>query len=191
MNEQPFVLYMIGVAAIVSAGLLTFSDDIDAHCPAGHGRRQYRRTLSVLARTSPRAEGGGSRLQSCAKRLGRRSSAIVVSDFLTGDGMRGGLERITGLGGRIHALQVLSGHECEAGSAGHTFLRDIESGERLAVDWTRGDPRQEARERMGRFQADLAGYCRKRGIAFTPCRSGQHWKSVVIDHLARACRDHA
>ena len=44
------------------AGLLTFSNDIDAHCPAGHGRRQYRKTLSPSAR----APGG----------VWRRSSVI-------------------------------------------------------------------------------------------------------------------
>ncbi len=172
-------------------GLLAYSTEIDAHCPTGRGRRQYERVLALLAKTTPRLEGGGSSLHACARRLGRKCSAIVISDFLSADGLPSGLDSILGLGGQVHAVQVLSSTECQVGLAGAAVLQDVESGDQLVVGSGQGDPQLEAEGRLRELRSDLASYCRRHNIAFTTSDTGKEWQTIVIEHLVEACGGHA
>jgi uncharacterized protein (DUF58 family) len=164
------------------AGLLIFSTDVDGLCRPGRGPRQLLRAVSLLARTRPRATGGGSNLMACARHIKRRRSAVVASDFLTADAMQPGLDRLVQLGGAVHAIQVLSPDDRQLPAAGHVLLRDIESDEQLVLD-TDGPQSEAATGRLERLRADLAGYCRRHGIAFTTCDVGQSWQAIIIRHL--------
>ena len=169
-------------------GLLVFSDRIDAACPAGRGRIQYGNILRRLGTTRPPRAGGGSRLSACSGHIRQQACVIVISDFLVEDGMRQGLETLLQLGGNLHALQTLSPRECPDVGTGPVTLQDIESGEQRSLDASQA---AQARRRLAVLQQDLARYCRHRAIPFTPCRTDQPWRGVLLDHLTRLARPHA
>ncbi len=171
-------------------GLLAFSDRVDLFCPPGRGRAQYARAVSLLARCQPQTYGGESRLDACAGRLGRHRSVVVISDFLKPDFMRSGLDRILGLNGEVHAMQVLSPDECAIDSDGLSLIEDIESGDRLAVEAGSGLSAA-ATGRLDLLRQELTDYCRRNGVSFTSCEAGQPWKSVMIEHLSGVRRGHA
>ena len=123
--------------------------------------------------------------------MGRRRSAIVISDFLTVDAMRSGLSNILGLGGDVHALQIVSADECSVDFSDHAVLRDIESGDEIEVDAQHGYPQQEALSRLRKLQHDLRDYCQIHNIPLTRCETGQSWKTIVIQHLTELCGGHA
>ncbi len=172
------------------AGLLTFSEKVDAHCPARRGRNQYERTKRALLASAPRRTGGGSRLQACSRELGRHVSVVVISDFLAGDLMQPGLDRLRKLGGRVHALQVLSRREIERGPQAPVTLRDIESGKELFVDEDLEGSERGADQRVKHLQSALADYCRNNDIPLTSCETGQSSKAIIVEHLMRACGRH-
>lgn len=168
-------------------GLLTFSEEVDAHCLAGRGRNHYERIRRALLASEPRQTGGGSRLQACSRELGRHVSVIVISDFLTSDTMQPGLDRLRKLGGRVHALRVLSRREVKLGPQIPIILRDIESGQELSVDEDPEGAEKGADQRLKHLQSALAEYCRNNAIPLTSCQTGQDSKAIIVEHLMLAC----
>lgn len=164
-------------------GLLQFSAAVDAVCPPGRGRPQYRRAARLLARARPAGAGGGSHLAACAAALRPRRSVVVVSDFLTPDGMRAGLDRLARLGGEVHALQVTAAEDVAAPADTEVdLLEDVETGARVRYV-AQGPTPDTARAALARQRAALAAHCRRRRVAFTSVESGAGWREVLLGHL--------
>jgi len=165
------------------AGLITFNEKVDALCPPGRARKQYCRVVDLLSNTLPRIQGGGSVLETCAPHMGRRRSAIFISDFLTEDAMVSGLSRVLRLGGNVHAIQVTSERDRTVEFVGRGLVRDVESGKRLIID-VQSDGTHAA-ERMRHLQSVLTEHCRRNAIILTECDGRQPWQVVVVRHLGR------
>jgi uncharacterized protein (DUF58 family) len=166
-------------------GVLLFSGTLDGGLPPGRGRGQFSRCLALLDTQRARARGGSSSAAACLARLPRRSSLLVISDFLVADGMHGDLARLQALGGELHALQVLADDECPL-PAPESALHDVESGEILAL----AEPaaaRAAAHAALARQAAALAAFCRQRGIVHSRCAPALGWRGAASAHLA-ACR---
>lgn len=164
-------------------GLIAFSDRLDLAVPAGLGHKHKARLMSALAECAPRQTGGDSSLALCAGRIGGGRSLVVLSDFLKPDMMRGGLDRLLGLKGAVHALQILDADDTLAGFNGPGLVEDVESGKRVAVEGG-SEPAIRARRRLDALTRNLEAYCRRNGVGFTSCGSGQTWRSVLTRHLS-------
>jgi len=163
-------------------GVLTFSSRVDGLCPPGRGHEQYGRVLRWLHTVVPRPQGGSSMLGACAAVVGRHAAVLVLSDFLCPDGMQAGL---AGLAGReLHAVQILAATELPPPGEAPVTLQDVETGQRLNL-YPGPNERALAAAALRRLQDNLAGYCRRQGIAFTPCDTRQHWREIVLDQLRR------
>jgi uncharacterized protein (DUF58 family) len=169
-------------------GLVTFSSRVDGLCPLGRGHDQYGQVLRFLRATFPRAEGGGSVLGSCADAIGQRVAIMVISDFLTEDGMQSGLAKLPGT--EMHALQVLAEAELQLSATAQVTLQDVETRRHLLLYLS---PREQAlaRAALTRLQEHLAGYCRQRSIVFTPGSTSQSWREVLLNHLRKLQPAHA
>ena len=169
-------------------GLVTFSAHVDERCNPGRGRAQYARTIEMLSQTRPVPTRGGSNLAACSRRLGRRRSAVIISDFLALDGMRKGLSAIRKLGGAVHALQITSGKECALPETGRVLLEDIESGQQLVVE-ADDLATTSASRRLADQQQALGAFCARSAIPYSVCRTERSWKSILIGHLLRNSGD--
>jgi uncharacterized protein (DUF58 family) len=163
-------------------GILLFSNRIEQMVPLGRGYGHYGTILQTLRRFTPALSGGGSDLRSCVAHIRRHSPAFVISDFLTPDGMRGGLEALTLRGDRLHALQILSDRENHYPEASPIRLRDVETGQTLTVEL---DNQQATEHRLALdgFCNALSGYCRKQGVRFSRHQASEGWKDVLANHL--------
>jgi len=164
-----------------SVGIMAFSEDIDALCPAGRGRHHFARAASVLARHAPRSSGGESNPLVCLHRLRPRRSVLLISDFLVENGMQSALRRLVGFGGAVHGIQILSDADRPRTAGGEHFVRDVETGERVGM----GDSRAivAASEKLVHAQSALRGKCADLGIPLTQAETTQTWISVVVSHL--------
>jgi len=117
------------------AGLIAFSEGIDAYVPprrgSAHAMRIIRDCLALTA-GSPRTSMAPA-LEFTARALRRHTIVFVVSDFLTE-----GWEQPLSLCARRHdviAVRLLT-PELEIPAAGLTRVRDPETGETRIVDWS-------------------------------------------------------
>lgn len=163
-------------------GLYVFSDGLDAICPAGRGRAQYKRLLATLAGAHPPSRGGSSRLEVCAQRLAIRRSALVISDFAARDDMRHALSRMLSAKGHVHTVQLSAVDECALEPQGDVTLRDVETGDRVEVGLGPAATKA-ADEAQRKQQRALERFCRERGIAYTHCTPSDTWRAVVLRHL--------
>jgi uncharacterized protein (DUF58 family) len=163
-------------------GLVAFSDGLDLACPPARGRAGQVRLLARLAELAPRTSGGASRLDACGHFVEPGTSVVVVSDFLTPDFMRPGLERLLHRGGRVQAFQVLAPDELGVPDADAAVLVDVETGVRRTVRVTAA-ARKAARRRLDELCAALGAWCRHRGVPLTACTSDTAWRDVVLSHV--------
>jgi uncharacterized protein (DUF58 family) len=171
-----------------SVAVAGFSDGVDWTCAAGRGRHHYATILNALRRLSPRARGGASRLGACAAAVIPTSSVVVVSDFLAPDAMRSDLARLLVAAEQVHAIQVLSAHECDAEVGADAVIEDVESGLRVTAA---AEAAAQARMRLAELREALARYCRGRGIVFSACDTRASWKSALAAHLRAAAGSYA
>ncbi len=118
-------------------GALLYGSAVDTHLPARGGRGQVLQLLHRLGQRPAARPGQGTRLadllEAAARRIRRRSTLFVVSDFISEPGW----ERPLGLLARRHevvAVRVLDAFERELPDLGLLPLRDAETGEFLWVD---------------------------------------------------------
>jgi len=163
-------------------GLLTFSSRVDDLCPPGRGHDHYGRALRWLHTVTPRPQGGSSMLGACATVVGQRAAVLVLSDFLCPDGMQAGLARLAGR--ELYAVQILAATELPPPDDAPVTLQDVETRQRLNL-FLGSQERALAVAALHRLQENLASYCRRQGIAFTPCDTRQHWREIVLDQLRR------
>jgi uncharacterized protein (DUF58 family) len=163
-------------------GLLLFSERVDAVCRLGRGQRHYAAVLETLAAHAPVQRGGGSDLTACAPVLKRGQSCVVLSDFLTPDGMRTGLARVASIAGVLHALQVSSLRDHAVGHGAVTLV-DAENGQELTL--VDGERRSAAvLDRVAEHGAALAATCRESAVKLTNAACERGWKDNLLAHFA-------
>jgi uncharacterized protein (DUF58 family) len=161
--------------------LATWAAGVDRYLPPRAGRSQYRHLLDVLDTTRP--DGAGTGLETCAARLPRGGCAVVVSDFLAEDGLRGGLTRLTQLADRMHALQVRSARLLDL-PAGHLTLVDAETGRRLETEVQQAGAQPDGQRRLEALDQALEAFCRRHAIPHRRWLAGEPWLPGLVSHLA-------
>lgn len=164
-------------------GLLQFAEQVFERCPAGRGRAQYQRIITHLRDAVHPVHGASTRLAECSRWLGRRGSAVVLSDFLQPDALSPDLDQLLGRGGRVLAIQILSSQECRPLPSGPVTLRDVETGRTRAVEggW---EASAAAAARLDRTRRELADHCNSRRIPLTTCTTEKSWREVLSEHLS-------
>ena len=167
-------------------GLLAFNDQLQAICSPGRGRLQYGKIRRQLQTLLPLHAGGNSSLQLCGKSIKRGSSLIIISDFLTPDGMQSDLDYLKTFTDSIHNLQVTSHNEfklrenSESSGQSH-IIQDIESKKTFQINQETAE--QLATQRLQKLQKNLRRYCQRHGMPYTNCTVGQSWHQIMKQHL--------
>jgi uncharacterized protein (DUF58 family) len=164
--------------------ILLFSNRIEQMIPLGRGYTHYASILQMLRQFTPATSGGGSDLRSCVFRIKRHSPVFVISDFLTADSMRDGLNTLAIRGDRLHALQILSDQDYLLPGEQNVSFKDVETGQTITTEL---DPRQREQHHMAltSLSDSLSAFCRKQDIRFSTHMDNESWKSVLIEHLMR------
>jgi uncharacterized protein (DUF58 family) len=162
--------------------ILLFSNRVEQMVPLGRGYTHYASMLQTLRRVRPPAAGGGSDLRCCVSRIRHHSPVFVISDFLTDDSMKGGLDALSIRGDRLHALQILTSRDYQVPALTSARFKDVETGETITTDLG-NDEQQRYRLAFKDYCGSLARHCRKQRIRFSRHMANEDWKSAVAVHL--------
>jgi len=164
--------------------VLLFSDQVERLVPLGRGYTHYASILQMLRQFTPPNSGGGSDLRSCVNHIRRRSSVFVISDFLTANSMRDGLDALTIRGDSLHALQVLSDQDFNLPAEQRVRFKDVETGESITVELN-DNQRAHHHAALLDLTDSLSSYCTQQNISFSSHMDEKNWKSVLIDHILK------
>lgn len=139
-SKQERILELVaslGFAAIRNndrTGLCLFSDRVEKFIPAHRGKRHLVGMLNTLIDHTPASDRTdlGEAARFLAKVLARRSSIIILSDFISPDFMRP--LSILRRRHEVIALRVTDEREREIPDIGYIELEDPETGEQVLVD---------------------------------------------------------
>lgn len=163
-------------------GAVLFDTVVEQTIPPGHGRSQVLRILARLMQTptgtvaADRVRGGGPARQTTdlgvalRAALGiarRRSTIVIVSDFLTEPGWERPLTQLA----RRHdvvAIQVFDRREFELPAAGMIYVEDAETGEQIFLDTSDAGFQQRLRTVADERQAALVATARTAGTDLFP-----------------------
>jgi uncharacterized protein (DUF58 family) len=163
-------------------GILLFGERVEHKIPLGRGYAHYAHLVQLLAQWQPTSVGGGSRLGQCLSAVKRRSSIMIISDFLTADAMQNDLHKLSIHCDRLHTLQIFSDHDSQLPA--HEFLRlqDIET--EKYCDATITEDKRKLYQRAFEEQAQaLANFCRTQQIHHSRHNARNAWKQVVLSHF--------
>lgn len=114
---------------------------------------------------------------------GRRPGLLfLISDLLSPDGVKSGLNALQSRGYEVGILHLLSPDEIDPGLAGDLKLVDIETDSEAEITL---DPPTlaEYRQRVADWQQELAGYCLGRGVHYIPVTTDQPWEKLILQTL--------
>jgi len=139
----------LGFAALKNndrVGLLLFSDRVEKFIPAHRGKKHLAGILNTMIDHKPVSDRTdlGVAARFLAKVLSRRSSVIILSDFISPDFMRP--LRILRQRHEVIALRVRDERERELPDVGLIELEDPETGEQVLVDTSDEEFRERYRE---------------------------------------------
>jgi len=168
-----------------TAGLLAYSDNVDALCPPGRGEPQFRRGLAFLDRLAPPRAGAASTLSACAPHLRPRRSAILIGDFLMDGDLAVELDRLRASSGELQLVRISDAEDVPDLGRGPATIEDAEIGSRLSL--SDGETaRAVARRRLDELDAALVTACAQRRIPLTHCDSSMTWLACAVSHLRAA-----
>ena len=166
-------------------GVVQFSSGIDNLCPLGRGRLQYLRIVEQLRHSKTDSHGGGSNLSSVTPVVKSGTHMVILGDFLRPDAMREDLRALRSPGRKIHAVQVLSSSETSVENTATSLVRDIESGELVAIEPGAGHL---AQSKLERWQQNFKVFSAQNGIQLSSCSSTDRWQDVMLEHIALVTR---
>ncbi|WP_235855561.1 DUF58 domain-containing protein [Methanofollis fontis] len=144
-----------------SAGLLTFTDRVEGFIPARKGRGHAVALIDTLIRNDSRGRGTDLNvpLRFLARRVRRRASVFVVSDFATPSFS----DTLRLLCGRheVTAIRVIDPRERHLPDVGLIELEDPESGEQVLVDTSDEVLRSAYADAVAAWEGDLAAVFRR------------------------------
>ena len=166
-------------------GALFFTDRIEHLVTPRKGRRHVLRILSDLLSFQP--AGQGTNLTAALEQLEpihrRRSVLFIVSDFLT-TGYGPALSRLA----RKHdvvAVHLVDPRERALPDIGLTVLKDPESGAWRYVDTSSRSVREQFRERVTAFDANLESTVRERGADLIRLHTDQSYAEPLLAFFRR------
>lgn len=191
VNKLRYALVLAG--ALGHVGLATGDQvSVTLFTGRGEGMRRWgpfrgRQNSLRLLQFLESAEAGGVTnlnvsLQNVALRGGRPGLLFLLSDMLTPAGYRDGVSALQARGYEVGVIHILSPDEVDPPLAGDLKLIDIETeaDTELTLDMTTLDF---YRERLRAWQAELADYCRGRGVHYVPVVTDVPWERLVMQTL--------
>lgn len=163
-------------------GVVLFAEGILGACPLGRGAAQYLKVSRLLSRAPPARRGGGTVIRSCLPRLTGVSSAIVFSDFLTGDAPGADLAGFAARCAETHAIQVSDRRELALPPGRTLELIDVETGE--ALTWLPGRADAGIAAAAAKRTRALARTCAASGVTFSATEVSTPWQRSLLHHLA-------
>ncbi len=123
-------------------------------------------------------------LHAYAQRARRPGLLFLLSDLLTPEDFRPGLNSLLSRGYEIVLLHLLSPDELTPELAGDLKLIDAETNRPAEVTLD-AQALEAYADNLERWQADIAGFSRPRGIHYAPISTGTAWERVIGDALSR------
>jgi uncharacterized protein (DUF58 family) len=148
----------LGFAALRNndrVGLCLFSDRVEKFIPAHRGRKHLVSILNTLIDFRPVSDltDLGAAAKFLSRVLSRRSSVIILSDFISPSFMLP--LRILRRRHEVIALRVIDGREREIPDIGYIELEDPETGEQVLVNTSDEEFRERYRALVGEAEASL------------------------------------
>lgn len=150
------------------------------------GKESLRRLLDRLGR-DPAASGRTSLSQAVMAFASRRPPhgvVVLISDLLDPAGVEAPLRGLCGAGHEVHVVHVVAPDEMEPPVGQDVDLEDAETGERVTVALDRRAV-QAYREAWTRWQADVAGLCRRLEAGYVLASTAVPFEDLVLDVLRR------
>jgi uncharacterized protein (DUF58 family) len=143
----------------------------------------YTARLAADGATSGRTTLNSS-LRDYALRAGRPGLLFLISDLLSPDGFRDGLNAIQSRGHEVAILHLHSPDEINPELSGDFKLIDVETNEDSEVTF---DPLaiEEYFQRLAAWHADIGGFCGQRGIHYSPFSTATPWELIILRSLRR------
>lgn len=169
----------------VAVGLLRDHRLADRWGPT-RGRGQ---TLRLLAWVEAQQTSGTTDLSAAlsdyALRGGRPGLALVISDMLSPNGYRDGLNALQGRGYEVALIHLLAPDEVMPVLAGDLRLVDSETGngQDVTID---GAMRDLYSRRLQAWRDEMASYCLNRDMHYVAVETGTPWENVILFALRRA-----
>jgi uncharacterized protein (DUF58 family) len=121
-------------------------------------------------------------LRDYALRAGRPGLLFLLSDLLSPDGFRDGMNAIQSRGHEVAILHVHSPDEINPELSGDFKLVDVETNEESEITL---DPLtiEEYSQRLEAWHADVAEFCGQRGIHYSPLSTATPWELIIMRSL--------
>jgi uncharacterized protein (DUF58 family) len=150
----------LGFAALKNndrVGLCLFSDRVEKFIPAKRGRKHLVGILNTLIDQRPVSDRTdlGAAVQFLSKVLSRRSSVIILSDFISPPFMK--QLKILRRRHEVIALRITDEREREIPDVGYIALEDPETGEQVLVDTSDSGFRERYRALAREAETTLLG----------------------------------
>ena len=162
--------------------VLLFSDKIEQMVPLGRGYSHYASILQTLRQTTVVDRGKRSDPRCCVSRIKRNSPIFVISDFLTANSMRDGLDALRIRGDILHALQVHTISDYQLPEAESIRFEDIETAQIISTDLS-STQREHYLEAVNSFKNSFINYCLTKHVHFSHHDITESWNSVLVNHL--------
>lgn len=159
-----------------------FADAVVGACPLGRGAAQYLHISRLLSGPPPARRGARTAVRSCIPRLAGASSAIVFSDFLTGEAPGADLAGFAARCAEAHAIQVMDRRELQLPPGRTLELIDVETREQSTWLPARADQRIAAA--AAQRTRSLARACATAGVTFSATEVSTPWQRSLLRHLA-------
>jgi uncharacterized protein (DUF58 family) len=146
-------------------------------------------TLSLLLWLEKAAARGqvnlNQALDDYARRTARAGVCVVLTDLLSPEGYEEGLRALQSRGHEVSAIQILSPDEVNPQLTGDLKLIDVETGvpQDVTVDETM---RELYIARLQAWQAQIDGYCTRRGMHYIAANTSTPWEQLILSELRQA-----
>ncbi len=164
-------------------GVSAFAEALGASLPAIRARHGLNRLLAFLGglQCSGRTHFGTA-LRELAMRTRNPGVVILISDLLGIASAQAGIDALRHGGHDVVVIQLLAESEIDPPLDGALRMVDAETGEELDVT-VDAELRRRYQQRLERHLADLAAYCRRRGVEYLRASTAIGFEDVVLKYL--------
>jgi uncharacterized protein (DUF58 family) len=183
----------VGIGSLDRVGVTTFAAGLGGALAPRRGRTQLFHLLEYLGnvRTGGRTDISRS-LEDYALRSRNPGLAIVITDLLdeSREGYRRGLLALLFRKFEVVLVHVLDADEISPHEEGALRLKDVETGQTLAIA-VDGPLRAAYRRRVAGFFAEVEGFCLKHRIEYLRTATIVPFDAVVLKYLRQGAHLHS
>ena len=175
----------IGLAGLDRVSFASFSGELEHIERGASGRHRAPRLFRSLERIS--ADGPtalGPAVRRLVAEVRRPGLLVLVSDFLDPAGYAAPLRQLVGRGFDVAAVHVLAPEEVDPPLVGDLRLIDSETGEARELSMGMATLKR-YRDTVSRFGAELAAFCKARGIHYTQALATAPFERACLDALRK------